>query len=225
MIRTNAGWQLLALSLSLLLHLLFVAHWSDKMMATAAIEEQKMPPLLVQLSFQRPPPEPVPEVVAPPKPPVKEVVKSEPKPKPKPKQKPKPKKKHRVKPIPKPVVVERQPVAPPEETRVAAQPPPPRVQSRIDFRQQYLAELLAKIEANKYYPTVARRRNIEGKIEVSFRLACDGEVTELKISGRHSLLRKAAGKAINAAQPLPEPPSQVECPLPVNYAMAYTLDN
>ncbi|MES9990385.1 MAG: TonB family protein [Candidatus Thiodiazotropha sp.] len=217
MIRSNAGWRMLALSLSLLLHLMLVTNWSEKMIATAAVEE-KMPPMLVQLSFQRPLPEPIPEVVTPPEPPPKKVVK------PKPKPKPKIKKKRKTKPIPKPVVVERQPAPPAEEKQVVAKPPPPRVQPRVDLRAQYLAKLLAKIEANKYYPTVARRRQIEGKIEVSFSLACDGKVSELKISGRHGLLRKAAGKAIDAAQPLPHPPSQVECPMPVNYAMAYTLE-
>jgi hypothetical protein len=65
---------------------------------------------------------------------------------------------------------------------------------------------------------------MEGKIEVSFNLSCDGKVSELTIKGQHSLLRKAAGKAIDAAQPLPGPPSQIECPIPVNYAMAYTLE-
>lgn len=80
------------------------------------------------------------------------------------------------------------------------------------------------IEAKKTYPTVARRRNMEGKIEVSFNLSCDGKVSKLTIKGPHGLLRKAAGKAIDAAQPLPQPPSQIKCPMPIHYAMAYTLE-
>ncbi|MBT3045051.1 MAG: TonB family protein [Candidatus Thiodiazotropha endolucinida] len=104
------------------------------------------------------------------------------------------------------------------------QPPPPRVQPKVNLREQYLAQLLAVIEAKKTYPTVARRRNMEGKIEVSFNLSCDGKVSKLTIKGPHGLLRKAAGKAIDAAQPLPQPPSQIECPMPIHYAMAYTLE-
>jgi protein TonB len=222
MIQNDSGWRLLALSLSALLHYMLVTEWSDKMIAKAAVEQQEMPPILVQLSFQRPIPEPLPEVTPPAKPP--EVVKPEPEPKPKPKPKPKIMKKSRTKPIPKPVVAETRQVIPMEEKKVTAASPP-RIQPRVDLKAQYLARLLAKIEENKYYPTVARRRNMEGKIEVSFNLSCDGKISKLTIKGPHSLLRKAAGKAIDAAQPLPGPPSQIECPMPVHYAMAYTLEN
>ncbi|MES9972315.1 MAG: TonB family protein, partial [Candidatus Thiodiazotropha sp.] len=176
------------------------------------------PPLLVQLTFQTPPPEVVPQVIQPPQPIIKQVIK------PKPKAKPKIKKKVRTKPIPKPVVVETEPVTLPEEKQVVTRPPPPRVQPKVDLREQFLAQLLAMIEAKKHYPTVARRRNLEGKIQVSFNLSCDGKVSKLSIKGPHSLLRKATSKAIDAAQPLPLPPSEIECPMPVHYAMAYTLE-
>ncbi|MCU7942310.1 MAG: TonB family protein [Candidatus Thiodiazotropha sp. (ex Cardiolucina cf. quadrata)] len=220
MIKTSTAWRLLALSFSLLLHLLIVTEWSDKTVTQAAVEQIEKPQLLVQLTFQKPLPEIIPEVIQPPKTVEKQVVK----PKPKPKAKPKIKKKIRSKAIPKPVVAETKPVTPPEEKQLARQPLPPRVQPKVNLREQYLAQLLAVIEANKYYPTVARRRNMEGKIEVSFNLSCDGKVSKLTIKGPHGLLRKAAGKAIDAAQPLPQPPSQIECPMPIHYAMAYTLE-
>jgi protein TonB len=224
MIKTSTGWHLLALSLSLLLHLLLVTQWSEKMVARAAIEQNTKPPLLVKLTFQKPIPEIIPEVIQSPEPVVKQVVKPKPKLKPKPKAKPKIKKKRPSKPIPKPVIADTKPVTPPEEKPLANQPPPPRIRPKINLQEQYLTKLLAMIEAKKYYPTVARRRNLQGKVEVSFNLSCDGKVSKLNITGSHSLLRKAAGKAIDAAQPLPEPPSQIECPMPVHYAMAYTLE-
>ncbi|MCG7875210.1 MAG: TonB family protein [Candidatus Thiodiazotropha endolucinida] len=224
MIKTSTGWRLLALSFSLLLHLMIITEWSDKMVTQAAVEQIEKPQLLVQLTFQKPLPEIIPEVIQPPKTVEKQVVKPKPKPKPKPKVKPKIKKKIRNKAIPKPVVAETKPVTPPEEKQLARQPPPPRVQPKVNLREQYLAQLLAVIEAKKTYPTVARRRNMEGKIEVSFNLSCDGKVSKLTIKGPHGLLRKAAGKAIDAAQPLPQPPSQIECPMPIHYAMAYTLE-
>ncbi|MES9829826.1 MAG: TonB family protein [Candidatus Thiodiazotropha sp.] len=218
MIKTSTAWRLLALSFSLLLHLMIVTEWSDTMVTQAAVEQTEKPQLLVQLTFQKPLPEIIPEVIQPPKTVDKQIVK------PKPKPKPKIKKKIKSKAIPKPVVAETKPVTPPEEKQLARQPPPPRAQPKVNLREQYLAQLLAMIEAEKHYPTVARRRNLEGKIEVSFNLSCDGKVSKLMITGPHSLLRKAAGKAIDSAQPLPEPPSQVECPMPVRYAMAYTLE-
>jgi protein TonB len=225
MIRTSTGWRLLALSLSLMLHVALVTEWPDKMIARAAAEQDEKPPLLVKLTFQKPIPEIIPEVIQPPEPVVKQVVKPKPKPKPKIKQK-KRLSKPKLKPKPKPVIAETKPDTPPEEKPVASQtqPPPPQIQPKVDLREKYLAKLLAKIEAKKFYPTIARRRNLEGKVEVSFNLSCDGKVSKLTITGSHSLLRKAAGKAIDAAQPLPQPPTQVECPMPVHYAMAYTLE-
>jgi protein TonB len=226
MIKTNTGWRLLALSFSLLLHLALVTEWADKMLAQAAIEQDEKPPLLVKLTFQKPLPEIIPKVITPPEPVVKKVVKPKPKPKPKIKKKrlSKPKPKPRAKPKPKPLIAETKPAPPPEETQVATQPAPTRIQPKVNLREEYLAKLLAMIEAKKHYPTIARRRNLEGKIEVRFNLSCDGKISKLSITGAHSLLRKAAGNAIDAAQPLPEPPSQVECPMPVHYAMAYSLE-
>jgi protein TonB len=222
MIKTTAGWRLLALSLSLLLHFLFITEWPDKITTKAAIEQHEKPPLLIQLTFQKPLPEVIPEVIQPPEPIVKQVVK--PKPKTKPKKKPKPKKKRVRNPIAKPVIAETKPITPRVEKQVVSRPPPPPIQPSVDLRQQYLAKLLAKIEAKKHYPTIARRRNMQGKIKVSFNLSCEGKISNLSIVGPHSILRKATGKAIHAAQPLPQPPTQIDCPMPVHYAMAYSLE-
>ncbi|MEW8598228.1 MAG: hypothetical protein AB2540_14160, partial [Candidatus Thiodiazotropha endolucinida] len=155
MIKTSTAWRLLALSFSLLLHLMIVTEWSDKMITQAVVEQIEKPQLLVQLTFQKPLPEIIPEVIQPPKTVEKQVVKPRPKPKPKPNPKPKIKKKIRSKAIPKPVVAETKPVTPPEEKQLARQPPPPRAQPKVNLREQYLAQLLAMIEAKKYYPTVA----------------------------------------------------------------------
>jgi protein TonB len=121
---------------------------------------------------------------------------------------------------------------PPEAEQVVETPaessplPPPSASRRLtDLRNEYLSKLLAKIEKNKFYPTIARRRNLQGTIQVRFRLGCHGEVEALEIDGEHSLLRKAAGKAIEAAHPLPKIPAEIECPMLVDYAMAYTLEN
>ncbi|MCU7920307.1 MAG: TonB family protein [Candidatus Thiodiazotropha sp. (ex Dulcina madagascariensis)] len=215
---SSTGRRLLALSISILLHLLTVTAWSDKLIPRAALEQEQTSPLFVQLNFPQPVPEIVPDIIQPVKPVIKQVAKPKPKPKPKPKKK-------QINSTPKPVVMEKAPQIEPAEEAVVKRQPPTRAQPQANLRERYLAKLLARIEEKKYYPSIARRRNIEGKIRVSFKLECDGKVTQLAITGQHSLLRKAAGKAVNAAQPLPEIPPQIECPLPISYAMAYTLDN
>ncbi|MCU7849082.1 MAG: TonB family protein [Candidatus Thiodiazotropha sp. (ex Lucinoma kastoroae)] len=218
MTQTNSSWRLLAVSISILLHLLIVIEWSDKLITRSAIEEKKSSPLFVQLNFPQPLPEIIPEIIQPAKPVIKQVVQL------KPKSKPKPQKK-KVKSVPKPVIEKVVKTEPVKEKLAKRQAPPPRTQPQVNLRERFLAKLLARIEEKKYYPSIARRRNLEGNIKVSFKLECDGKVAQLAITGQHNLLRKAAGRAVDAAQPLPEIPSQIKCPMPISYAMAYTLDN
>jgi protein TonB len=121
-------------------------------------------------------------------------------------------------------VEEADPVEEIEPAVVSAPPTPASNRQAAEIREAYLAMLLAEIEKNKFYPRIARRRNLEGTIRVSFRLGCDGAVNQLAVQGEHGLLRKAAGKAVEAALPLPQVPAEIECPLQVDYAMAYTLE-
>ncbi|MES9860520.1 MAG: TonB family protein [Candidatus Thiodiazotropha sp. LLP2] len=152
------------------------------------------------------------------------------KPKPKPKLKPKPivekKIPAKTKPVEKkPVPAETAPqVIEEPEPVVTSQPSPPKAQPKANLLEQYMAELLASIEKKKRYPAIARRKNIEGRVRVHFVLTCDGQISGLDINGSHSLLRKATNKAIKAAHPFPHIPSELSCPLPITYAMAYTLD-
>ncbi|MCU7892947.1 MAG: TonB family protein [Candidatus Thiodiazotropha sp. (ex Ustalcina ferruginea)] len=220
MIQTNTVWRLLAVSISILLHLLIVMEWSDKLITRSAIEKKKRSPLYVQMNFPQPLPEVIPEVIQPVKPVIKPVARQKPKPKPK----PKPKKK-KVKPVPEPVIEKVVKTEPVKETLAKREAPLPRAQPQVNLRERFLAKLLARIEEKKYYPSIARRRNLEGNIKVSFKLECDGKVAQLAITGQHNQLRKAAGKAVDAAQPLPEIPSQIKCPMHISYAMAYKLDN
>jgi protein TonB len=194
--------------------------WSDSRIEKAKFEKPNIDPLLIQLNFTEPTPKTVQQ-----EPVEKKEIEPIPKPKPKPKIKAKKKivknKKiaHKIKPVEEPVT---KPVQPTKPVQIA-QPTPPKAQPEVKLQEIYLAEVLSSIEKKKRYPTLARRKNIEGKVNVSFKLSCGGDITELDIQGAHSLLRKAAKKAINAAQPFPKRPQQLDCPLPVKYAMAYSL--
>ncbi|MCG8489253.1 MAG: TonB family protein [Chromatiales bacterium] len=212
-----------AISLSLGLHMIIVTSWSDKRIEHAKFIKPISDPLLVQLSFTQPTPEPVQQ-----KPVEKKEVKHIPKPQKKPTPQKRPVKKvvktkktpQKKKPAP---IVEAAPI-PPNEPESVAQPAPPKTQPKAQLLEIYLAEILSSIEQKKRYPTLARRKNIEGKVSVSFKLSCGGDITDLEIQGAHGLLRKAANKAIKAAQPFPKIPQALKCPLPVTYAMAYSLN-
>ena len=90
-------------------------------------------------------------------------------------------------------------------------------------KQCYLMTLLAHIESHKYYPRPARRKGIEGYVNVSFLLFPSGELSAVKVAGGPALLHRAARKAVQSALPLPKPPSLFSEPLPVKYRMAFIL--
>lgn len=219
MMTRDLSWRAAALAASLLLHFAALFAWSERQLIS--LKETDQPPnnLFVQISFPQAQPENQMPVAEPPP------EKAPPPPKPPPKPKPKPKPVVKKRPTPQPIVeppLKPQPVA--EAPAPAPLPPPSASRQLTDLRNAYVTELLAKIEKNKFYPTIARRRNLQGKIKVRFRLGCRGEVQGLEIDGKHSLLRKAAGKAIDASLPLPKIPAEIECPMQIDYAMAYSLD-
>ena len=70
--------------------------------------------------------------------------------------------------------------------------------------QRLLALVRSKIRSHRRYPELARRRGIEGKVEVSFRILSDGRVSELMVRrGADPMLDEAALAAVRAASPLP----------------------
>jgi len=95
----------------------------------------------------------------------------------------------------------------------------------VDFEEEeerYLRELVAMIEKEKFYPKTARRRGVEGSVKVSFLIHHNGEMEELKVSGK-KVLCKAAKEAIQRALPLPPPIDIKNCPIKVEYEMVYAL--
>lgn len=92
------------------------------------------------------------------------------------------------------------------------------------IKKHYLNNLLTHIEGHKYYPQSARNRGIKGSIDVSFELLNNGEISDLKATGGPMILRKAAEQAIASALPFPVPPTEVNCPLQVSYAMQFQLN-
>lgn len=87
-----------------------------------------------------------------------------------------------------------------------------------------MATLLARIESKKHYPAAARRGNVQGRVRVSFTMACNGTVSNLKVGKGHALLTRAAKKAVAAATPLPKPPKGVKCPKKIKFAMSFRLN-
>ncbi len=87
----------------------------------------------------------------------------------------------------------------------------------------YLETIITAIEKNKYYPALARRRNMQAVVEVSFNLLETGEVVDIEMTGRYKLLRHAARLAILNALPFSPPPLVMQFPYKVKYLMEFKL--
>lgn len=73
----------------------------------------------------------------------------------------------------------------------------------------FLAEILMRIEKAKYYPSVARKRGMTGAITCKFSIFPDGSVKDISLvkSSKYKLLNKAAFEAIKKGAPYPDFPS------------------
>jgi periplasmic protein TonB len=91
--------------------------------------------------------------------------------------------------------------------------------------QKYLHQLMSHIESFKYYPRSARRRSLEGEVNVSFTILGDGTYKQLSLDGRHSVLVKATRLALESAIPLPVPPRDAALSRQIEFTMSYSLTN
>jgi len=106
-----------------------------------------------------------------------------------------------------------------------------RQQVKVDLQKQrqkerdaYIKRLLAHIEAYKFYPSAARRRAIEGRLEVSFLLQKNGKYAQLSIQGSRGVLQRAVRQAIEDALPFPEPPPSMAINPYIAFNMNYQLE-
>ena len=93
----------------------------------------------------------------------------------------------------------------------------------LSGQKHYMAVLLNHIEGHKFYPNAARKRGLEGSLQVSFHLLGENKIAKLAVEGRHKLLRKSAEKAVLSALPMPDIPDQLELPMQVAFLMTYKL--
>ena len=93
-------------------------------------------------------------------------------------------------------------------------------------RQDYLLELINKINANKYYPKKAKRRGWEGQVKLKFSILPTGEVRDIEIleSSNYKQLDKSALRAIYDSQPFDPIPAhlgltRLDLELPIVYQL------
>lgn len=102
--------------------------------------------------------------------------------------------------------------------------PERQIQQQASEENLYIEEILLEIEKNKFYPALARRRNMQDIVGVSFTLLESGDVSNIELNGRYKILRHAAKSAILNALPFNAPPSEMHLPFNVKYSMAFKLE-
>ncbi len=98
--------------------------------------------------------------------------------------------------------------------------------STVDPISLFTAHVVAVINKHRHYPMAARRRGIEGKTIITFRMDRDGHVSNVALieSAGHRMLDKAAQKTIHAIDGSLRLPDEIEEPwLDFSVPIAFTL--
>ncbi len=93
-------------------------------------------------------------------------------------------------------------------------------QQELDRFTRYLIE---KINENKRYPTSARRRGIEGDVDVKFIVLADGGVDGIEILQGKSIFNRATIAAIEDSFPMKVPNSLLQLPKEFTIKLVYML--
>lgn len=91
------------------------------------------------------------------------------------------------------------------------------------LKQQYLSRILSMIQSHKNYPYSARRRHIEGDVQVSFMVDTQGQISGLHMTGGSSALRSSTRRAIEDSLPFPVPSKILSQSIHSKFVMQYRL--
>jgi len=96
---------------------------------------------------------------------------------------------------------------------------------KVDYEKEYLSvnlkKILTEIQKNIRYPKVARRRGIEGTVNIEFKLYPNGSIGLIKLLTGHKLLKKSALKAIEKASVnFPKVAKPILLRLPISYTLS-----
>ncbi len=90
-------------------------------------------------------------------------------------------------------------------------------------QNQFLATLIEKINANKSYPNMARRRCMEGVVDVRFVVHADGSVKDIEIISGKKIFKKATIQAISRSFPMEVDATLFNFPKEFSIKISYIL--
>lgn len=90
-------------------------------------------------------------------------------------------------------------------------------------RDRFMALLNERINSNKHYPKSARRRGIEGKVELVFEVCSDGKVDNITVVSGRSIFKRSAIQAIVKSFPIEVDEALFEFPHEFRVTLEYVL--
>jgi len=87
-------------------------------------------------------------------------------------------------------------------------------------REDYLKLVLREVERNKFYPLIARRMGIEGRVKLKIVIGKEGELLSVSVLSSDSpVLKKAAVKTLKKCHFPPPPGGKFETELTIHYKL------
>ncbi len=87
-------------------------------------------------------------------------------------------------------------------------------------RENYLRFVLQEVEKNKFYPLIARRMGIEGRVKLKIVIGSKGELLSVSfLSSDSEILKKAAVKTLKKCHFPPPPRGKFETDLTIRYKL------
>ena len=100
-------------------------------------------------------------------------------------------------------------------------PPVANITPEDAYVKEHITEIMALLRKNLYYPRMARKRGIQGKVTVSFELLENGEIKNIKIveAGRDILARAAVTTIERLEGKFPLPNEVLVLHVPIMYQL------
>lgn len=89
-------------------------------------------------------------------------------------------------------------------------------------KNQFLANLRAKINKHKSYPRIAQKRGMQGTVKVEFTILSDGNVGNISVSGP-KVFHSSARNAVESAFPVNVKSAPISLPKSINVTLRYQI--
>jgi protein TonB len=121
------------------------------------------------------------------------------------------------------------PTAAPTQALVAPTPPPVKVSPKPDLtaaKRSFFASLRTTIQNHLRYPSAARRRGMEGEIDVRFTLANDGTINTISIQRGEAIFHNAVKTAVSSASGIDVPKNLADSlPMEIELTLEFKLNS